>query len=81
MPATVLRACVEAVHANPDRPAEDGTHYDLEHLAYVAYSDFSTIDSANYDATKGVRSQLPHLRIFPTGNLDPVLDAIEGVTS
>jgi hypothetical protein len=77
MPATILRACVEHVHANPDRPADDGTHYDVEHLAYVAYSDFATVDGANYDALKPALAHLSHLHVFKTGNLDPLLDVLE----
>ncbi len=77
MPATIFRACVEHVHANPDRPADDGTQYDVEHLAYVAYSDFATVDGANYDALKPALAQLSHLHVFKTGNLDPLLDVLE----
>lgn len=77
MPATVLRACVERVHADPNRPADDGTHYDVEHLAYLAYSDFSTVDGANFDALKPALAHLPHLHVFKTGNLDPLLHALE----
>lgn len=80
MPATILRACVEHVHANPDRPADDGTHYDVEHLAYVAYSDFATVDGANFDALKPALAQLSRLHVFKTGNLDPLLDLLEHAT-
>jgi hypothetical protein len=77
MPATVLRASVERVHADPNRPADDGTHYDVEHLAFVAYSDFGTVDGANFDALKPVLRQLSHLHVFKTGNLDPLLEVLE----
>ncbi len=77
LPATLLRASVEQVHANPRRPADQGTRYDIAHLAYVAYSDFSTVDGANLDAVKQVLRQLPHLHVFRTGSLDPLLDAVE----
>jgi hypothetical protein len=78
MPATVLRACVENAHtADPNRPADDGTRYDVEHLAFVAYSDFSTIDKANLDAVRPALRHLPERHVFKAGNLDPVLDAIE----
>jgi hypothetical protein len=77
MPATVLRACVERVHADPNRPADDATHYDVEHLAYLAYSDFGTVDGANFDAIKPALALLPHLHMFKTGNLDPPLELLE----
>lgn len=77
MPATILRTCVENVHADPNRPAEDRTRYDVEHLAFVAYSDFSTVDGPNLDALKPPLAHLSHLRVFKTGNLDPLLDAME----
>lgn len=80
MPASTLRACVErAYRADLRRPPDAGTAYDVQHLAYVGYSDFSTIDGANIDAIKSVGKQLPHLSIFPTGDLEPVLDAIEAL--
>lgn len=77
MPATVFRACVERVHADANRPADDSTQYDVEHLAYVAHSDFATVDRENYDALKPALAHLSHLHVFKTGNLDPLLDVLE----
>ena len=79
MPASTLRACVErAYRADLRRPPEARTAYDVQHIAYAAYSDFSTIDGPNVDAIKSIYPKhLSHLSIYPTGDLEPVLGAIE----
>lgn len=78
MPATVLRATIaRRDYADRGRPLRSSSLYDVEHMAYVAYSDYSTMDAANFDATKAVHKHLPHLRIFKCGNLEPVLELIE----
>jgi hypothetical protein len=77
MPATVLRACVERVDADPRRPTQDSTSYDVAHLAYLAYSEYGTVDSANLNALKPALALLPKLHVFGTGNLDPLLDALD----
>lgn len=78
MPATVLRACMERAYRNDGgRDDEESNEPDYLHAAYVAYADFSTIDKRNHDAIKSVVGYLPHLHVFRTGNLDPLLDALE----
>lgn len=77
MPATVLRSCIEKMHADPNKPADARAAFDIQHLAFVAYSDFSTVDKENHDAVKSALPVLPKLNIYRTGNLGPLLDAVE----
>jgi hypothetical protein len=76
-----MRAAIERVRLRSIRKRDVGTTYDVEHSSYVAYSDFGTVDSATEDTLRPLLRRMPRLHVFRSGNLDPLLDALEEFTS
>lgn len=77
-PACALRAAVEQREAKDlGRNPASSTYYDVQHLAYVAYCDFATLDSMNFDATKKVRRALERPTIVRAGRLAEVLGLLD----